>query len=47
MLAEESNVVQTYKEIIFLFKTEQTDPWRVHSSTGEPKKKMSFKIVAK
>lgn len=25
----------------------QTDPWRVYSSTGEAKKKMSFKTVAK
>lgn len=31
----------------FFFKTKQTDPWRVYSSTGEAKKKMSFKTVAK
>ena len=47
MLAKENNVVQTYNEIFFIFKTEQTDPWRVHNSKGEPKKKMSFKTVAK
>lgn len=38
---------QTYDESFFFFKTKQTDPWRVYSSTGEAKKKMSFKTVAK